>query len=218
MKKFIFLLLFVFGIQISNAEITTQSLPKKLEHIDISKENKFFRDLYYNEEINKEKLIEKFKEEMHTYNPTALYSLASYLYINGDTKEAVKYAVMGRMRARFDYRRSTHRETKKGIEFLEDNYAKFVPDYIMQNPVEFQQMFEELKKKDTDIKYLYNPEWIYLYSDLVNGEIPINKVLIVSQEYWRSLYNLAISEVQFDYVERIEGAKQLQKSNQQVFD
>ena len=212
MKNIIILAMIIFGVQTSNAENITQKLPEELQHIDISKENKFFRDLYHNDEINKDELIENFKKEMHTYNPTALYSLASYLYIEGDVKEAVKYAVMARMRARFDYRRSTHRETKKGIEFLEDNYAKFVPDYIMKNPVEFQKMFEELKKQDTEVKYLYNPEWIYLYSDLVNGKKDISKVLTVGQQYWRSLYNLAISEVQFDYVERIEGAKQVQKA------
>ncbi len=212
MKNIIILAMIIFGVQTSNAENITQKLPEELQHIDISKENKFFRDLYHNDEINKDELIENFKKEMHTYNPTALYSLASYLYIEGDVKEAVKYAVMARMRARFDYRRSTHRETKKGIEFLEDNYAKFVPNYIMENPVEFQKMFEELKKQDAEVKYLYNPEWIYLYSDLVKGDKPISEVLIVGQQYWRSLYNLAISEVQFDYVERIEGAKQVQKA------
>jgi hypothetical protein len=182
----------------------------RYKDINIDKENLFFRDLFYNENSNKEDVIKKFKNAIETYNPMAMYSLASYYKLNGNTEEAAKYAVMGKIRAQFDYNRAVDKKTKNAIQFLDDNYAKFLIDYIMEDVYKFEDIFNRVIDRDSKMPYNYDPKWINMFSENKNNP-NYNTIFLIDKSVWRALYNLSISESRVYFVNIMESAKNLEK-------
>lgn len=204
-------LLFAFCLNAQNTDISNDA-NEIVKIFEVEKDNNFFKDLFYNKNVNYNDVISEFKSNIETYNPSSIYALASYYYLDGKIDLAVEYAIMAKIRATFDFRRSVDNSTKDVVKFFDNNYAKFLPDYIMDYPYKFEDILKKVIHEDKKTKYVYNPKWIYLYTDKFDS-LDLSSNLIYDNQFWDSLYRISVAEVNLEFIDLVENAKKMHELN-----
>ena len=206
-------LIFISGIIKASEkaiEITSEdTITERYAQIDTSKEDKFFNDLFYNDDIkDKESLIKDLRANVGLYNPSSLYVAGAYLITEGRSNEAIRFYLLARLRATFDNYRSIDKETISGVMFLNVNYGEIVAREISRDISSLEKHINSVIEFDKKTPYNYNPEWLNKYSSKAYDKNYDSKFL-VSKKYWKSLHKKAVNDFKEYFLLFLESSKRL---------